>query len=623
MRNRLLCGLLAALFLGVAGASCSRTINAGTASRAVLDAPAERPGFTIAILGDRTNGEPEGLQVLRQAVEDINRLRPGLVLHIGDMVPGYKRYMAEWEEDIGAFKGVIGGLEAPFYPCAGNHDVITGTGDPDDHRGEDLHKKHFGPLYYSFDYRDCHFVVLYSDEALQSLPRFSARQLDWLARDLEGSRGRQSFVFVHKPAWEYPKSNWDEVHAILKRHDVRAVFAGHFHHSHKSIERDGIPHYVMGVTGGRTYSPEGAGGLEHFSLLHIRPDSFTLAHLRPGSVLPEDFVTHADFKNMETIRFLGRDKVGVLAAIPSPEMGEVDESVRAIVHNPLDRPLTVTVRGNPRGGPWTFEPPEGSSLRVDAGQSVETSITARCPRIRPAELVVPEIEVQYDYANERGETVPLVLRRRLPLVRRGKLPVPREAGSDDEAILATPGRTRGIWNVAAWHFSPYESREPSARFRPMTSREAFWFRVRVPDVAIAHHRARPGGRLLSDAIFVGLLPMGAAEEVSTPPRVIVLFPFAPAGEGGAFLADFDDRAPKLLDVIAGVKHFAEKTDDGWQCTAEIPWEVLVGKKLPLGERLRFNFGVWDNDGRLFTELRTWAPYDDVSRWGTIVLEEAR
>ena len=97
---------------------------------------------------------------------------------------------------------VLGGLQAPLFPIPGDHDVFTGTGDPKDRRAEELYKKYFGPLYYSFDYRDAHFICLYTDEALQSAPHFSQTQLQWLQDDLAHSKARNIFVFMHKPAWE-------------------------------------------------------------------------------------------------------------------------------------------------------------------------------------------------------------------------------------------------------------------------------------------------------------------------------------------------------------------------------------------------------------------------------------
>ena len=65
---------------------------------------------------------------------------------------------------------------------------------------------------------------------------------------------------------------------------MRAVIAGHFHNYYKSDLRDGIQSYVLGATGATTFSPEEAGGLTHYCLLRVTPDSYTLTLIRPGSV---------------------------------------------------------------------------------------------------------------------------------------------------------------------------------------------------------------------------------------------------------------------------------------------------------------------------------------------------
>ncbi|KPK62195.1 MAG: hypothetical protein AMK73_06555, partial [Planctomycetes bacterium SM23_32] len=199
----------------------------------------------MAILADRTTGYDEGLAVLQQAVAELNLLDPDLVFHIGDLVPGYIRDMEQWERDIERVKAVLEPLQAPFYPLPGNHDVITGTGNPDDRRGEELYKRHFGPLYYSVDYGHAHFICLDTEESLESEPRLTKGQLEWLADDLARTQAVHIFVLMHKPLWEYPDAGWDAVHAMLRRRPVRAVFGGHFHHYYKAQERDGIQYYVV------------------------------------------------------------------------------------------------------------------------------------------------------------------------------------------------------------------------------------------------------------------------------------------------------------------------------------------------------------------------------------------
>ncbi|MGD2175153.1 MAG: metallophosphoesterase, partial [Candidatus Brocadiaceae bacterium] len=122
-------------------------VNPGTDSGVTLSVPGPPRGFTVAILADRTTGYEAGLDVLEQAVGELNLLEPELVFHIGDLIPGYTRDMEQWQRDIERVKAILSRLEAPLFPTAGNHDVITGTGNLDDHRGEELYKRHFGPLY--------------------------------------------------------------------------------------------------------------------------------------------------------------------------------------------------------------------------------------------------------------------------------------------------------------------------------------------------------------------------------------------------------------------------------------------------------------------------------------------
>ncbi len=91
-------------------------VNAGTDSAVTLNVPPPAQGFTVAILGDRTTGVPAGLAVLRQAVDELNLLKPDLVIHIGDLVPGYVRDMDRWRPRHRAGQVDPGRPEGPPLP---------------------------------------------------------------------------------------------------------------------------------------------------------------------------------------------------------------------------------------------------------------------------------------------------------------------------------------------------------------------------------------------------------------------------------------------------------------------------------------------------------------------------
>ena len=113
--------------------------------------------FSFAVLGDCKSQvslvEPEPF---RQIVRSINLLVPDFVVILGDFVKGdtHEDLLEEaWDE----FERVAKTLEMPYYLVVGNHDVQC-------RGGKRVFRERFGPLYYSFNYKNSHFVVLNSED---------------------------------------------------------------------------------------------------------------------------------------------------------------------------------------------------------------------------------------------------------------------------------------------------------------------------------------------------------------------------------------------------------------------------------------------------------------------------
>ena len=69
-------------------------------------------------------------------------------------------------------------------------------------------------------------------------------QREWLKADLEAHQdAAHTFVFLHRPVWaeeiEGVDNNWEEeVHPLLARYGVEAVYSGHWHFYMNWGERD-------------------------------------------------------------------------------------------------------------------------------------------------------------------------------------------------------------------------------------------------------------------------------------------------------------------------------------------------------------------------------------------------
>ena len=172
-----------------------------------------------------------------------DEVRPDLVVNLGDDIEDESR-----EADLaryGECQSILSSAAAPLVNVAGNHDLIHLN-------REDLCRfwRRGGPLYYSFDRGDWHFVVLHTIERKDVDVRIPETQLQWLRDDLAAGTA-PAVVFMHHSASEQSldDSRWwpgrahlalvkerQELRRIFERSGrVRAVVNGHLHWNHLDV----------------------------------------------------------------------------------------------------------------------------------------------------------------------------------------------------------------------------------------------------------------------------------------------------------------------------------------------------------------------------------------------------
>ncbi|MEM7200078.1 MAG: LamG-like jellyroll fold domain-containing protein [Planctomycetota bacterium] len=372
-----------------------------------LPVPVEEDGFTFAIFGDRTGGQPEGIEVLRQAVADVNLLDPDLVMTVGDLIQGYNE-RAGWMTEMVEFREVLGGLNRRWFPVAGNHDIYwRGADKPaDEHEGD--YEAHFGPLWYAFSHKDCWFVVLYSDEpnpetgernfGKPECQRMSPEQLQWLKATLRQARGaRHVFVFLHHPRWlaQYG-DDWEKVHqALVQAGNVSAVFAGHIHRMRYDGARDGIDYFALATTGGHLAAEvPTAGYLHHFHMVTVRPDRVHVAAVPVGGVLDPREITGEVSEDVSQLLKMQPRLTGTVALA---EDGSARQRVEMTLHNPCNRPIELTLTPHCRDRHWTFVPDHDHTTIEAGADAVVAFEVARAAAPFDVNFALPTVTVACDY----------------------------------------------------------------------------------------------------------------------------------------------------------------------------------------------------------------------------------
>jgi len=252
--------------------------------------------ISIGVIGDQTGTRDldRSYRTLREGIDVLNTRDIDIVLHVGDLLESTQSEQ-EMRQRFAQATTLLNRLRVPWYLTAGDHDVnpIDWTANSQDRSRETLFKRLYSPinpkvvdhLWYSFDVKAYHFVVLDSLERLRTDPRWgniflsqiSDDQFEWLRDDLQKNASASDGVIVllHQPLW-FNWTNWGHIHELLAKYNTRIVIAGHTHYNQVEPPLDGIQYIVVGATGADTKEgSENAGDLQHTTVLHLTKEAIS------------------------------------------------------------------------------------------------------------------------------------------------------------------------------------------------------------------------------------------------------------------------------------------------------------------------------------------------------------
>lgn len=154
-------------------------------------------------------------------------------------------------------------MNVPTFYCIGNHDLVKGKS------GEEVFEKNYGPVFYSFDVGNVHYIVtpmLGGDYR----PGYSKKDVyDWLKNDLKFvSKNKAIMVFNHDiidntNSFKYSLNKNESID--LTAHNLKAWIYGHWHINHILDHQNGVRSVCTStlVRGGIDHASSG------FRVMHI------------------------------------------------------------------------------------------------------------------------------------------------------------------------------------------------------------------------------------------------------------------------------------------------------------------------------------------------------------------
>lgn len=267
--------------------------------------------FTFGIVTDLNGGERAG--IFEVAVEQLNLLRPELIVTVGDLVDGTSSNPDSIAMEYDSFDARARKATAPLFHVGGNHDLT-------DPVMRQVWKDRYGAHFYHFIYRNVLFLVLdtedHTDARRQEIHEARTAAIKVLdgpepdkASEMEyfkmpervtGNIGEEqatyfkdiiskhpevswTFLFMHKPVWKREgKGSLDEIESSLQGRPY-TLFNGHFH-SYSHTAKNDRDYMILGTTGGHQGEKD-LNSFDHVTLVTMTKEGPVLANLRLDGIL--------------------------------------------------------------------------------------------------------------------------------------------------------------------------------------------------------------------------------------------------------------------------------------------------------------------------------------------------
>ncbi len=174
--------------------------------------------FRFVVYGDSRDDS----DVHRKIARNILKAEPDIILHVGDMVNNGKRDY-QWESQFfEPLRDVINHI--PIFPALGNHEANA-------RNYFDLFSLPNNESWYSFNYSNCHFIVLDTNKEYGK----GSNQYKWLKSDLAKANTKWKFVFFHHPPYGSGTRHGSTLKVrnvltpLFRKYGVDLVFSGHNH----------------------------------------------------------------------------------------------------------------------------------------------------------------------------------------------------------------------------------------------------------------------------------------------------------------------------------------------------------------------------------------------------------
>ncbi|MFC6644823.1 metallophosphoesterase family protein [Granulicella cerasi] len=280
----------------LAGAGAAASVAALSPSLAVAATAKKHEDFNFVFLTD-THIEPElnASQGCSMAFRQMSKEHADFALQGGDHV--FDSLGVPTTRSLALFdlyEKTQQDLGLKTYHTIGNHDVIgvyakSGVALNDPLFGKKYYADHISPLYYSFDHKGVHFVVLDSigitaDRHYEG--RIDDAQIAWLAKDL-AAQGSEKPVIVSthiplvtamecyvepdkKPSVHSgPIVNSKDVIQLFEGHNVIGVLQGHTH-INEQVTWHGVPYVTSGAVSGNWWHGTHMGAPEGYTMVSVR-----------------------------------------------------------------------------------------------------------------------------------------------------------------------------------------------------------------------------------------------------------------------------------------------------------------------------------------------------------------